>query len=161
MPCTGKSSLIKNLPEFNKIAIDDIIRKNFSNPQISDFVNSSVEMMQQILEEVKNINHSKIVIEMGCLIPKTSFLQLEEGFASHGYEFNNIILTAKYEEIIRRIKKRNQDIDNGKSDSIKIEGPDYLSRFTNLFDQNQPNNPILIDTTLKNTREVVSTLFRK
>lgn len=159
LPCTGKSNLIKNLPEFDNIAVDEIIRLNFSNPQISDFVNSSEEMMQHILTEVKNINHSKIVIEMGCLIPKRSFLQLEEGLVNHGYEFNNIILTAEHEEIIRRIKNRNQEIDNGKSDSIKIEGPDYLSRFTKLFDHNQPDNPIIIDTTQKSSRDVVSTIF--
>ena len=55
LPCTGKSNLIKNLPEFDNIAVDEIIRLNFSNPQISDFVNSSEEMMQHILTEIKNI----------------------------------------------------------------------------------------------------------
>jgi broad-specificity NMP kinase len=156
LPCTGKTSLIKNLDNYQHIGVDSIIKLKNKNPDISDFLTFSDQIMQDILTIVTNSDNSDIVIEMGCLTPKKGILHLESGLKKMQCVFSNIVLTDDHDELITRIKKRNANIDKGKSNSIKIDGPDFLTRFTRLFDNNQPDNAIYVDTSNKTNTDVLS-----
>lgn len=95
-------------------------------------------------------------IEMGCLIPKSEIDFLEAHLKNKNFKFRNIVLTATDKELNKRIEDRNTQIDNKSSTAIRIEGPDYLSRFNNEFNKNKPNDADNIDTTKKSTTELIS-----
>ena len=147
LPCTGKSSFVRSLTNYNAIAIDDFIRGKVEDPGISDFVALSHELVSDVAREVMATVAEHVVIEMGCLITREATAELEAVLKNNNLRFKNIVLTSNNDELIRRIKLRNRNIDLGKDSSIKIDGPDYLTRFVEVFEKNQPNEPQYIDTT--------------
>lgn len=147
LPCTGKSSFVRGLNNYHSIAIDDFIRSKVEDPGISDFIALSQELMVDVTNEVMSSEAELIVIEMGCLITREATAELEASLKNNNIGFKNIALTANDDELIRRIELRNRNIELGKDTSIKIDGPDYLSRFVEIFEKNQPNEPQYIDTT--------------
>ena len=147
LPCSGKSSFVRSLTNYHAIAIDDFIRGKVEDPGISDFVALSHELVGDVAREVMATVAEHIVIEMGCLITKEATAELEAFLRSNNLGFKNIGLTANDDELIRRIELRNRNIELGKDTSIKIDGPDYLTRFVEVFENNQPNDPRYIDTT--------------
>jgi len=157
LPCSGKTRLIKSLENYTHISVDNIIKKIIprSEPKIQDFKSLSKDIIEKIMIEINERKGPNFAIEMGCLIPKCEIEFLEAFLKNKNFKFRNIVLTAKDEELNERIKDRNYEIDKGLSTSIKIEGPDYLSRFKNEFDKNNPNNADNIDTNGKTNTEIM------
>lgn len=147
LPCSGKSTLLRELNGYRSLSIDNLIRCKKEDPEISDFIELSQELVGEIFAEIIGGKRSDIVVEMGCLIPKETVDILEAMLLENGLGYVNIVLTASNEELIRRIKARNNDIAIGKTNSIPIGGPDYLTRFVTVFDKNHPKSAIYIDTT--------------
>jgi deoxyadenosine/deoxycytidine kinase len=147
LPCTGKSRLVRELAEYCPISVDSLITKKLSEPEISDFIVLSPELVRDVVDTIVNADHAKFVVEMGCLMPKESVNLLERLLRESGVRHINIILTASNDELIRRITERNRNIDSGLDDSIKISGPDYLTRFIDVFSHNHPPTAITVDTT--------------
>ena len=147
LPSSGKSTVAKSLTEYIRITVDEIITSMVPNPDITDFQRLGNEIVTQISERLKNSNNSRIVIEMGCLIPQLAIKKFEQFMDDQTYHFTNILLTADDAELERRIIKRNKEIESGKSDSLKIDGPDFLTRFKVIFNNNKPTSFIQIDTT--------------
>ena len=147
LPCSGKSTLLRELNGYRALSIDNLIRSKKEDPEISDFIELSGELVGEIFASIIEGQGSDVVVEMGCLIPKESIDLLEEMLLEKGLDYTSIILTASKDELIRRIKARNRDIETGKTNSIQISGPDYLTRFVTVFDGNHPKSAIYIDTT--------------
>ena len=150
LPCTGKSGLVNLLTSYYPIAIDSYIKDRVSEPEISDFQRLSKELVDDVINDLLSHNGSNIVIEMGCLISKEGIEHLESFLKKNNVRFSNIILTADKNELISRIKTRNIEVDLDKSNAIKVDGPDYLTRFVDVFELSQPKQSITIDTS-KNT----------
>ena len=155
LPCSGKSGLVKELTNYYSIAVDTLIKRRTDDPSISDFNNMSRDLMTDIISEISTHNHTNIIIEMGCLIPKTSIDYLEGFLKDSNIHYLNVTLVADDDELIRRIVKRNSDIDAGILDAIKVDGPDYLSRFSNIFNDNKPDNTVNVDTVSKTSKQVL------
>ena len=151
LPCSGKSSLLEQLKEYHVIRIDRLITRHIESPSLADFTALSEALMKEIIQIVTERKDSKIVIEMGCLIPQNSVRALEVFFQEEKLDFLNILLTAEKETLISRIERRNKEIKEGKSKAIPIDGPDYLTRFVEFFEKNLPRNAIEINTTIENT----------
>jgi RNase adaptor protein for sRNA GlmZ degradation len=159
LPCSGKSSVLRVMSDFHAIAVDTIIKKITPDPSISDFKRFSKEIVETAVSEVAEGRSSNCIIEMGCLISKQAIDQIECSLAEVGAVFINIKLSAHKGELIQRIVDRNRDIQLGNSNGIKVDGPDYLSRFEQVFDNNHPDNLIEIDTTGKTAERVSSEIL--
>ena len=155
LPCTGKSSLLKQLEGYYPIAVDRLIKKHVSEPNISDFNMLSEQLMLDIIHEVEVNKNTHLVIEMGCLISQAGVCTLEKYFEENNISFKNILLTAKKEDLLKRIKTRNKEIKEGKSQALEVDGPDYLTRFIEVFDENQPKNAVVINTSTTIMSEMV------
>jgi hypothetical protein len=158
LPCSGKTRLISGLSNRKNISVDTIIKKIIpgSEPTIQDFINLSKNIIRQVMVEINVKKGPNFAIEMGCLIPKSEIDFLEAHLKNKNFKFRNIVLTATDKELNKRIEDRNTQIDNKSSTAIRIEGPDYLSRFNNEFNKNKPNDADNIDTTKKSTTELIS-----
>lgn len=146
LPCSGKSMVVKSLPDYDVITVDEIITTIIADPSIADFQRLGNEIVETMITVIEGLAKAKIVIEMGCLMPRVVVDRLERFLSNAGIRFTNVILTARDDELIRRIEQRNADIDVGNSDSIKVDGPDYLTRFKVVFDGSHPDNFALLDT---------------
>ncbi|MBF0263641.1 MAG: AAA family ATPase [Gammaproteobacteria bacterium] len=165
LPCSGKSSVLKSMSEYHAIAVDTIIKSLIPDPSVSDFSRFSTEIIETIVSKIKTGYFNKYIIEMGCLMPKTSIDLLERYLNELSVSYLNIKLVADDSELIKRIIKRNKNIDLGKSTAIKVDGPDYLTRFKLFFEQNQTDKQIEIDTTEKSIKsinlEIMNALSKK
>lgn len=159
LPCSGKSSVVASLPDHSRITVDEIITSFILEPSVADFRCSGNEIVDKVVTELQNQEATQFVIEMGCLIPRLAISRLEAFMNDNGFLYTNILLAADDDELIRRIKQRNADIDAGKSDSIKVDGPDYLTRFKAVFDDSQPDSCIEIDTTALNFQEIIEQII--
>jgi len=155
LPCSGKSGLVNELANYHSVAVDTLIKRRIDDPSLSDFKNMSKDLMADIINELSADNNVDMIIEMGCLIPKESIDYLELHLKKYKFHYLNVILFANDNELIRRIVKRNSDIDAGLLDAIKVDGPDYLSRFSNVFNVNKPDNSVTIDTTSKTSKQII------
>lgn len=155
LPCSGKSGLVNELTDYHSVAVDTLIKRRTDDPSLSDFKNMSRDLMADIISEISAGINTNIIIEMGCLIPKASIDYLEGFLKDSNIHYLNISLFANEDELIRRIVKRNSDIDAGLLDAIKVDGPDYLSRFTKVFNVNKPDNTVTIDTTSKISKQLL------
>ena len=161
LPCSGKSSVLKAINTgHHVITVDTIITKIVADPSLEDFNHLSNEIINAIIDEINNSHSTRFLIEVGCLISKNAIDQLQVFFIKNGYGFFNIELTADNDELVRRIVNRNRDITSGKKQGIKVDGPDYLTRFKRAFDKNLPDNLIEIDTTAKSTENVISEIIK-
>lgn len=158
LPCSGKSSLVKALPDYYSIAVDTLIKRRTDDPSISDFKTMSKELMDDIISDISVHAHDNKIIEMGCLIPKESIDYLEGFLKESNLRFFNVILVADNDELERRIIKRNLDVDAGELDAIKVDGPDYISRFSSVFYHNLPANAAELDTTSKTSKQILKEL---
>lgn len=156
LPCSGKSSVLRSLNNYHSIAVDTIITKIIDNPSIKDFCRLSNEIIEGIVREISKEESNNYIIEMGCLIPKAAINQLETSLTNTDSSFVNIILTADEDVLIERIISRNNNIEADNSSGIKIDGPDYLTRFKLFFDDNLPNKSIEVNTTNKQLDIVLS-----
>jgi|LWDU01.1.fsa_nt_gi hypothetical protein len=158
LPCSGKTRLISGLSNRENISVDTIIKEIIpgSEPTIQDFINLSKNIIERVMVEINEKKGPNFAIEMGCLIPKSEINFLEAYLKNKSFKFRNIVLTATDKELNKRIEDRNTKIDNKSSTAIRIEGPDYLSRFRNEFDKNMPNYADNIDTTKKPITELIS-----
>jgi len=147
LPCCGKSSVLKAMSDYHAIAVDTIIKRLVADPSVEDFSVLSIEIIENIVSEIKNGDFDKYIIEMGCLIPKKAIYLLERFLDDLDVSYNNIKLSTAEDELVKRIINRNNNIDFGKSTGIKVDGPDYLTRFKLFFDKNQADNQVEIDTT--------------
>lgn len=147
LPCSGKSSLLRELDGYRTLSIDDLIRRKKKDPEIADFIDLSQDLVGELFALILQEQDSDVAVEMGCLVPKEAITLFEKMLREKGLNYRNIVLTASDDELIRRIKARNRDIETGKTNSIKVSGPDYLTRFVTVFDANQPDSAIYIDTT--------------
>ena len=160
LPCSGKSSVLQAMSNYHAIAVDTIITKIVADPSIADFVRFSPEIVKNIVSEINNQQSKNYIIEMGCLISKQAIDQLESSLSDQGYTFFNINLIADDDELEQRIINRNRDIDSGKRQGIKVDGPDYLTRFKQVFDKNLPDRLIAIDTTAKSQESVLLEIIK-
>lgn len=147
LPCSGKSSVLRALPGHARIAVDTIITTITPDPSIADFQRLADEIVGQIATTLQCTAKAKVVIEMGCLIHVDAIRRLERFMLKDGIDYTNILLSADDDELIRRIELRNAAIEAGESKSIRVDGPDYLSRFKRVFNHNKPDSYITIDTT--------------
>lgn len=165
LPCSGKSSVSRAMTDHHTLAVDAIIKKIINDPSIADFDRLSNDIVEDLVKEINNTDSNNYLIEMGCLIPKKAIDRLEFSLAQNGCDFINILLSADEDVLVQRIIARNRDIDSGNSNSIKVDGPDYLTRFKLVFDNNQPDELIKIDTTAKTTakttEKIISAITRK
>lgn len=155
LPCSGKSVLVRELISYYPIAIDTYIKHRLPDPEIEDFQRLSRELVDDVMKDLVSHNGDNVVIEMGCLISKEGIEHLESLLKKNNIKFFNVVLMAEHDELISRIKARNIDIDLGKSNAIKVDGPDYLSRFVDVFELNQPSAPITIDTSKTSVVDIV------
>ena len=146
LPCSGKSMVVKSLTDHTVITIDGLITRIINDPSIENFQRLAGKIVEEMIDTLQHLSSTQFVIEMGCLVPKQAIAQLEQGMLESGLVFSNVVLTAEDDVLIERIKRRNADIASGESDSIRVEGPDYLSRFKRLFDDNKPADFTMIDT---------------
>lgn len=158
LPCSGKSSVLRALPGYARVAVDEIITTIIPDPSIADFQRLGDEIVGRIATTLRGMDEAKLIVEMGCLIPVESIRRLESLMAESGMHYSNILLSAGDEELIRRIKRRNEAIEAGETDSIPVDGPDYLTRFKRVFHHNQPDRYIEIDTGDLNPDDVVGRL---
>ena len=155
LPCSGKSVLVNELTSYFPIAIDTYIKNRQSDPQIADFQRLSKDLVDDVMKDLLSHNGDNVVNEMGCLISKEGIEHLESLLKKNNIKFFNVVLIADNNELISRIKARNLDIDLGKSNAIKVDGPDYLKRFVDVFELNQPSEPMTIDTSKTSVVDIV------
>ena len=146
LPCSGKSMVGQAMRDHALITIDEIITQLIADPSIADFQRLANELVEQMIAVLHRHSDSKFVIEMGCLVPKGAIESLEKHLSDSGIDIVSIILTAKDDVLIQRIIARNSAIEAGDSGSIKVDGPDYLTRFKQLFECNYPTTYIELDT---------------
>ena len=158
LPCSGKSSVVSGLSNFRSIAVDTIITRIVANPTLDDFARLSDEIVDNIIQQLKSEQPLDTVIEMGCLIQKQAIDRLTQYLVESNSHFVSIKLITDDDELVRRIIARNEQIDRDAGDGIKIDGPDYLSRFKVVFEKNCPEDIIDLDTTLKSSNEVLESL---
>lgn len=158
LPCSGKSSIVKGLPDFRSISVDAIITKIVVDPALDDFDRLSGEIVETIIKELTSGPSVDTVIEMGCLIKKQAIQQLTQYLLESDSVCFNIKLIADDDELVRRIIRRNEAIDCASGNGIKVDGPDYLTRFKTVFQANCPNNFIELDTTFKSPSEVLDAI---
>ncbi len=158
LPCSGKSSVLRAMPGHARITVDAIITAIIPDPGIADFQRLGDEIVGRIASTLQGMDGEKVVIEMGCLIPLGAIRRLEGLMLESGINYTNILLSAADEELIRRIERRNAAIEVGESDSIRVDGPDYLGRFKRLFNHNRPVSYVTIDTTALSPGDVVEQL---
>jgi hypothetical protein len=132
-----------------------------AEPSVADFDRLSEEIVKHVVREVDSRESENYIIEMGCLITRRAIVQLERSLVELGCTFFNIKLSADDGELVQRIIKRNRDIDSGDSNGIKVDGPDYLTRFKQVFDVNQPDNLIELDTTGKTAEDVLLEIIKR
>ena len=155
LPCSGKSSVVSGLSNFRPIAVDTIITKIVADPALEDFAHLSEEIVEKIIQELKSGQPLDTVIEMGCLIQKQAIDRLTQYLVESDSHFVSVKLIADEDELVRRIISRNEQIDRVAGNGIKVDGPDYLTRFKAVFQKNFPDNTIDLDTTFKSSSEVV------
>lgn len=158
LPCSGKSSVLRALPGHARVAVDAIITTLTPDPSIADFQRLGDEIVGRLASTLQGMEETKVVIEMGCLIPMDATRRLESIMAESGMNYTNILLIADDDELIRRIERRNAAIEAGESESIRVDGPDYLSRFKRVFNLNLPDSYVTIDTTDLSPNDVVERL---
>ena len=146
LPCSGKSSVIKALSSCNRLAVDDVIKNHSTDPSIEDFRRLSKTLMTEIIRKITASTSNCHVIEMGCLIHNEAINYLQESLIRMGAEVINITLHAHDNVLINRITERNKLFEQGLSNSFPIEGPDYLTRFKQIFEKNKPDDSIELDT---------------
>lgn len=146
LPCSGKSSVIQALSACYRLAVDDVIKNYSPDPSIEDFGRLSKVLVTELITKIEGLTSDCYVIEMGCLIHQIAINHLQESLIKMGAEFINITLHAHDNILINRITERNKLIEQGLSDSFPIEGPDYLSRFKQVFEKHKPINSIELDT---------------
>ena len=162
LPCSGKSSVLSALnTNYHVITVDAIITKIVTEPSIDDFNHFSNEIIEAIICEINNGKSNRYLIEIGCLISKSAIDLLEVFFIKKGYGFFNIKLIADDDELVKRIVNRNTDITSGIRQGIKVDGPDYLTRFKQVLEKNLPDNLIDVDTTAKPTENVILEIIKK
>ena len=161
LPCSGKSSVLRALPDHARVAVDTIITSITPDPSIADFQRLGDEIVGRIASTLQGLDEAKVVIEMGCLIPLDAMRQLEGLMAERKMSYSNILLSGDDHVLIRRIERRNAAIEAGVSESIRVEGPDYLSRFKRVFENNLPDSYVTIDTTGLSPDEVVERLNQR
>lgn len=161
LPCSGKSMVSRSLSDHSLITIDEIITGIIADPAIADFQRLADEIVEQMIATLQRHEESKFIIEMGCLVPRKAITHLEKYLSESGFRFVSVVLTAEDEELIRRIVARNAAIDAGSSDSIKVDGPDYLTRFKMLFENNLPPSFIALDTTKLTRQQVVDQVINR
>lgn len=155
LPCSGKSMVVRSMLDCSVITIDAIITRIIDTPAIADFQRLADEIVDEMVIALRCRDSSRFIIEMGCLVPRKAISRIEQFMSEAGFRFTNVVLTAKDDVLIQRIVQRNADIDAGNSDSIKVDGPDYLTRFKLLFDDNQPASFIELDTTYLSRQQVL------
>ena len=155
LPCSGKSMVVQSLSDHAVIAVDEIITRIVADPTIEDFQRLAGEIVDEIVVVLQGLRTAQVIIEMGCLITRGAIDKLELFMADADIQFANVVLIASDEELIRRIEKRNADIDAGESNSIKVDGPDYLTRFKAAFENNHPDNSLRLDTTGLSKHQVI------
>ncbi len=161
LPCSGKSSVLSALnTNHHVITVDTIITKIIAEPSIEDFIHLSNDIIKAIIDEINNGKSNQYLIEVGCLISKSAIDLLEVFFVEKGYDFFNIKLIASDDELVKRIINRNTDITSGIRQGIKVDGPDYLTRFKQILEKNLPDNLIEIDTTTKPTENVILEIIK-
>ena len=155
LPCSGKSGVVKELTSYYSLAIDTYIKHRLPDPEVEDFQRLSRELVDDVMKDLLSHNGNDVVIEMGCLISKEGIEHLESLLKKNNIKFFNVVLMAENDELISRIKARNIDIDLGKSNAIKVDGPDYLKRFVDVFELNQPSEPMTIDTSKTSVVDII------
>jgi len=155
LPCSGKSSAIKALPACDRLAVDDVIKNYVHEPSITDFERFSKIIVNELIARVKQSSSSCCILEMGCLIQLTATDYLQEELIKSGVEMINITLHAEDTVLIKRIIERNGLIGQGLSGSLPVHGPDYLSRFKQVFDKNKPLKTKRLDTSQLTPDEVI------
>jgi len=155
LPGTGKTSVINNMKNYFSISIDCLIREKKLTPTIADFKELSDELMDEIIAFVVSHRYLDIGIELGCLVPIKSIKILEKKLIINNLPYINVILTAENKELVNRLKKRNNDIELGLSDAIKVDSPEKLARFIEIFSFNKPSNALFIDTTNKEISSIL------
>lgn len=155
LPCSGKSMVVKSLPDHAAIAVDEIITKVITEPEIEDFQRLAGEIAEEMVAIIDGMDDEHIVVEMGCLMPQRVIWRVEQYMHDNGIRFTNILLTADDAELIERIRQRNADIEAGISDSIKVDGPDYLTRFKLILENNMPESFVELDTSALSREQVM------
>ena len=155
LPCSGKTSLLNSLKNYSVMGVDSVIKSLIKEPMIPDFIRLASDIRESIIQSINPIQTTNIAIEMGCLTPKESIEKFELFFKENKINYINLVLTASHNELINRIKKRNIEVSrHSKSKALIIDGPDYLSRFTEHFEKNRPQNEHTLDTTGKTSDEL-------
>lgn len=167
LPCSGKSMVVKTLSDHAVITVDGIITTIIDDPSIADFQRLGNEIVDRLIMLIQGLSDTKFVIEMGCLMPRVVIDRLERFMCDSGFRFSNVMLSARDEVLIRRIEQRNADIDAGNSSSIKVDGPDYLTRFKEVFDRSRPDDYVVFDTSdisrehvVEKVRKIVDTQLK-
>lgn len=170
VPCSGKSSVIKELKDRDWVVlqIDPIVEacvKNggyFAKIDRQSFVQHAESVCLDLYKTIIELDRENpVVIELGCLLPKAYAERLVAMLALVSVGTVCFKLEISESEAKRRAIERNLQIRDNKSSALPIDDPDKMEVFFSNLKNNLPDNVIKIDMLNSDPKKMAKLISKK